>query len=69
MIDLGLHRGGSLELDVGGRLHLFKELLDAVEASQNGFNDGFDERLEDGRERLDGYCGRLRGALGRHRSA
>lgn len=66
MIDLGLHRGGSFELDVDGRLHLFKELLDTVEASQDRFDEGLEDRLEGGCQRLDGYRGRVGRALGRH---
>jgi hypothetical protein len=40
MIELRLDRRGPLKLQVGGRFHLFKELLDPVEASQDRFDDG-----------------------------
>ena len=55
MIYLGLHRCGSFELHVESYLQLLKQLLVAVQASKDGFDEGFEERLDDGRQRLDRY--------------
>jgi hypothetical protein len=66
MVELSLDVGRPSELHVEGSLHLLEQLLMSVESFEDRFNDGFYERLENWRNRLDGYRWRLRWTLARH---